>query len=316
MSEFSCPACGALVYGKNLEQLSAEARWQEQFDPKHAINLWQQCMALLPAQSRQRQIIAGEINRLSDAAPAIVPTLEPGTAPPPRSDTLLSWWKTIVSMAISAAFYCMVWDWQTAVGFVLLILVHEMGHVIADIFCDVPASAPIFIPFLGAVINVRAAFRNARIEAICAIAGPIAGTIASLVCFGFYFHGHSPIMLSLAWFGFTMNLFNLLPVPPLDGGRVAAAMSPWIWLIGLAGMGLMIVDEFRDKREPGVLLLILLVAVPRIVQTLKGKGRTGEYYRIGTASRVAVSAAYLALLGCLIALRWYSQSLLPERPLI
>ncbi|MBV8782474.1 MAG: hypothetical protein JO353_13845 [Phycisphaerae bacterium] len=311
-----CPACGALVHAHQLEQLAAEAKWQERFSARRAVVLWEQCLQLLPKDSGQYAAIQKEIDRLL-AMPQEHVTEEPGGIPPIRNETLTGGlWKTGLSMAISIIIYGFAWNWPTAIGFTLLIFVHELGHVVANLYYGVPASAPIFIPFLGAVINLRRPPPNAKIEAICAIAGPIAGTIGALACFGWYFYDHSAAALELAWFGFTINLFNLLPVPPLDGGRVAAAISPWIWILGLIGMGGMIVAELRDRREPGILLLILFVALPRIIRTLKPKGRSGPYYAIGKLAPAMVGVIYLLLLACLIGLRWYAQVHLPDRPLM
>jgi Zn-dependent protease len=120
------------------------------------------------------------------------------------------------------------------------------------------------------------------------------------------------LALTLSWFGFTINLFNLLPVPPLDGGRVAAAISPWIWVLGLGGLGLMLADEIRSGRGPGILILVLIFALPRILQTLKPKGRSGPYYAIGKVAPVVIGASYLILLAVLLALRIYTEQRLPK----
>ena len=135
-------------------------------------------------------------------------------------------------------------------------------------------------------------------EAFIGIAGPIAGTIASLAVFAFYVATGSRLVLVLSWFGFTMNLFNLLPVPPLDGGRVAAAISPWFWVAGLVGLGWMLVGEFQSRQGPGILLIILIVALPRVIKTLKPSGRSGPYYAIGKSAPVLIGMAYIALLDC------------------
>jgi Zn-dependent protease len=215
-------------------------------------------------------------------------------------------------MVISIIVYRLVFDWPRAIGFVLLIFVHEMGHVVANIAYGLPASAPLFIPFLGAVINLRKMPQNAKVEAIVGIAGPIAGTIGALACFAWYLQTHSELALWLSGFGFSINLFNLLPVPPLDGGRVAAAISPWIWILGLIGMGLMIVADLQQGHTPGIFVLILIFALPRIVQTLKPKGRSGPYYAIGRVAPVVIGVAYLALLVLLLGLRMYVDAHLPS----
>ncbi|MGH7178344.1 MAG: site-2 protease family protein [Tepidisphaeraceae bacterium] len=204
--------------------------------------------------------------------------------------------------------YSMVFPgWQVAVGFVLLILVHEMGHVVANLHYGLAASPPIFVPFLGAVILLRERPANAKVEAVSAIAGPVAGTFGALACFAWYVQTRSELALLLSWFGFTINLFNLLPVPPLDGGRVAAAISPWVWILGLAGLGAMVVDDFRHGRDFSLLMVLLLVALPRVLAVLRGGARKGEYYNVGRAANLTIGAAYLVLLGLLAWLRWYTQ---------
>jgi Zn-dependent protease len=295
----------------------AEARWKERYGSAAAIQLWEQCLALLPPSTRQYAVVEAEIRRLRESPIPAVVGQEPGTMPEIVSDT----WqtgilKTSISMAISIAVYSFMWDWQTAVGFVLLILVHEMGHVVANVAYDLPASAPIFIPFLGAVINLRKMPPNAKVEAIVGIAGPIAGTLGALACFGWFLTTHSQIALALSWFGFTINLFNLLPVPPLDGGRVAAAISPWIWILGLVGMGIMVVSDIKAGQGVGILPLILLFALPRILRTLKPKGRSGPYYAIGRLAPVVIGAAYLALLILLVGLRMYAEARLQGRGIL
>jgi Zn-dependent protease len=310
--ELACPSCGALVHSAELDQLASEARWQEQFNPKVAIALWERCLTLLPAGSRQYAVIENEIARLGQMPTPGSLIEEPGRAPAAVSDTLVKGiLKTTISMAVSIAVYAHMMGWPTAVGFVLLILVHEMGHVVANVAYGLPASAPLFIPFLGAVINLRKNPPNAKIEAIVGIAGPIAGTIGALGCFGWYLATHSMMALELSSFGFMINLFNLLPVPPLDGGRVAAAISPWIWVLGLVGMGLMILADIEAGHQVGIFVLILIFALPRIVATLKPKGRSGPYYAIGRTAPLVIGAAYLGLLVLLVALKIYTDRLSP-----
>jgi Zn-dependent protease len=308
-AELACSSCGALVHAAELEHLSGEARWQEQFNPSLAINLWQRCLALLPPSSRQHAVIENEIARLEQLPAPRLPVSEPGTAPVVASDSLMKGIaKTGISMIISIAIYAYLMGWPAAIGFVLLIFVHEMGHVVANLTYGLPASAPVFIPFLGAVINLRKNPPNAKVEAIVGIAGPIAGTIGALACFAWYLANGSQFALELAAFGFWINLFNLLPVPPLDGGRVAAAISPWIWILGLVGMGWMVMEDLKTGHQVGIFVLILIFALPRIVKTLKPKGRSGQYYAIGRMAPLVIGGAYLALLVLLVTLRMYCES--------
>jgi Zn-dependent protease len=302
----SCPACGALIHGAELERLAAEARWQEQFNPAAAIAMWQRCLALLPPSSRQYATISAEIERLSALPAPANPVAEPGALPAVTSDSLgKGILKTGISMLVSIGIYWYLMGLPNAIGFVLLIFVHEMGHVVANLAYGLPASAPLFIPFLGAVINLRKMPPNAKVEAVVGIAGPIAGTIGALACFAWYLETHSTTALTLSWFGFSINLFNLLPVPPLDGGRVSAAISPWIWIIGLVLMGMMMAADFSNGQPPGILLLVLIFALPRIVRTLKPSGRRGPYYAIGRMAPSVIGFSYLALVAVLASLRFY-----------
>ena len=141
---------------------------------------------------------------------------------------------TSASMLVSIAAYALIWGWKFAVGFVLLLLVHELGHVIQLRREGVEASAPMFIPFLGAVIAAKSMGDDAAAEARVGLAGPILGTIATLVPLGIWLATGEEFWQALAYVGFFLNLLNLLPVLPLDGGRAMAALSPWVWIAGYA----------------------------------------------------------------------------------
>ncbi len=301
--DLACPNGGVLLHGARLQQLAGEAQWQESLNPAQAAAIWNECLRLLPADSQQSAIIRARIDELRRRAPRARDTaavsLEeaPGPGDPePASRAIL---KTVVSMAISIAIYTWFADWQFAVGLVGLILVHEMGHVIANWHYGLRAGPPIFIPFLGAVINLKQRPANAKVEAVVGIGGPVLGTVGALVCYAMYLQWQNGVLLLMAHFGFFLNLFNLLPVPPLDGGRVTAAISPKIWIIGLVMMGLLIFDDIRRGRDVTILLLILVFAAPRIIATLKTGGRSGPYYDIPKSESYAIAASYLLLLALL-----------------
>src|SRR3954454_24177914 len=140
------------------------------------------------------------------------------------------------SMLVSIGAYALIWGWQFAVGFVLLLFVHEMGHVIQLRREGVEASAPIFIPFMGAVVWAKQLGGNALAEARVGLAGPILGTVGALACVPLYYATGNDLFRALAFTGFFLNLFNLAPVLPLDGGRAMAAMAPWMWIVGFGVM--------------------------------------------------------------------------------
>ncbi|OMF99371.1 site-2 protease family protein [Paenibacillus sp. FSL R7-0337] len=141
----------------------------------------------------------------------------------------------LISMMISIWAYALISPWQFAVGFVALLFVHEIGHVIAAKRIGLPVSAPLFIPFMGALITMKKQPLDAREEAYVAFGGPILGSIGALIVFGAAYYYHSPLLYSLAYIGFFLNLINLLPIHPLDGGRIATAVTRWLWLVGLIG---------------------------------------------------------------------------------
>ena len=147
---------------------------------------------------------------------------------------------TAGSMLVSIVAYSILWGWKFAVGFVLLLLVHEMGHVIQLRREGIPASAPMFIPFLGAVVMAKSLGNDATAEARVGLAGPILGTLGALALIPLGLNATDPywhdFWFALVFTGLFLNLFNLLPVVPLDGGRAMAALSPKMWFVGLLGL--------------------------------------------------------------------------------
>src|SRR3954449_13381987 len=143
------------------------------------------------------------------------------------------------SMLVSVAAYSLIWGWQFAAGFVVLLFVHEMGHVIQLRLEGIQASAPLFIPFLGAAVWSKSLGDNALAEARVGLAGPVLGSIGAAACIPIADATGNDFWRALAFTGFFLNLFNLLPVVPLDGGRAMAAMSPWMWALGLFGIAVL-----------------------------------------------------------------------------
>jgi Zn-dependent protease len=199
---------------------------------------------------------------------------------------------TSASMLVSIAAYAWIWGWRFAVGFVLLLLVHEMGHVLELRRQGVPASAPLFIPFLGAVVGMKQMPHNVWKEAQVALAGPVLGSLAA---FGVWAAGEaldSDLLIALAFTGFFLNLFNLIPVSPLDGGRAVAALHPALWAVGLVLLlGLTIL-------RPNVILILVLVIggmeVWRRWSTRNDPG-AAEYYAIEPWQRAVVALTYVGL---------------------
>src|SRR4051812_3913821 len=139
---------------------------------------------------------------------------------------------TALSMLVSIAAYALIWGWKFGAVFVALLFIHEIGHVIQLRREGVKASAPMFIPFLGAFVAMKELPRDAGAEARVGLAGPVLGTVGCLIPLGLWLATGNDFWQAGAFIGFFLNLFNLLPVLPLDGGRAMAALSPWIWGIG------------------------------------------------------------------------------------
>jgi Zn-dependent protease len=201
---------------------------------------------------------------------------------------------TGASMLVSVAAYAWLWGLPFATGFVVLIFVHELGHVIELRRQGVPASAPLFIPFLGAVIGMKELPEDAWKEARVALAGPILGSVGAAA---FWIAGEvmdSELLVALAFIGFLINLFNLIPIVPLDGGRAAAALHPAVWFLGLLMMvGLVVVAP-----NP-LLVIIVIVGALDLWERWRRRKDAGSYYELALWQRVTVGAVYLGLVAVL-----------------
>ncbi len=203
---------------------------------------------------------------------------------------------TFGSMAVSIAAYGLLFGYTFAVGFVLLLLLHELGHVVQLRREGIKASAPIFIPFLGAVIAAKSLGKDAAAEARVGLAGPLAGTLATLVPLGLWLATGEEFWRALAYLGFLLNLFNLLPVVPLDGGRAMAALSPMVWIAGLAAL-LALAVVYPSP----ILFLVLVFGAMESWRRWKAR-KTPEsraYYAVSSRTRALVAVVYLGLAGAL-----------------
>jgi Zn-dependent protease len=198
------------------------------------------------------------------------------------------------SMLVSIAAYALLWGWAFAVGFVILLFVHELGHVLEARRQGLPVSAPVFIPFLGAMILLKGNPEDAWREARVAIAGPILGSLGAAACWALGEALDSDLLIALAFTGFFLNLFNLLPVVPLDGGRIVAAVHPVLWALGLLGLlGLAFV-------APNPILIIILVigALELVRRWREWRNPSAEvqaYYRVTSSQRIAAGLGYIGL---------------------
>lgn len=148
-------------------------------------------------------------------------------------------------MAITIGTYAIIYPWGFAVGFVLLLFVHELGHVLAAKRKGLPVSAPLFIPFLGALITMKRQPLDAQTEAYVAMGGPLLGTVGAMAVYAGAYATDSPLLYALSYVGFFLNLINLLPIHPLDGGRISTAVTRWLWLVGLLG-GIVVVVYLKS----------------------------------------------------------------------
>jgi Zn-dependent protease len=206
---------------------------------------------------------------------------------------------TAGTMLVSIAAYALLWGFPFALGFVILLLVHEMGHVVALRREGVKASAPMFIPFLGAVIMSRSLGKDALAEAKVGLAGPILGSIGAAACIIVYHATGNELWRALAFTGFFLNLFNLLPVVPLDGGRAMAAMAPWMWIVGFAAL-IPLVVVFSNPIMFIILFFAGLETYKRFQLKRQGGAVQEAYYKVKPVDRVLVAGVYLSLIALLV----------------
>ncbi len=201
-----------------------------------------------------------------------------------------------VSILLSLVVYAWAFGWQFAIGFIILLAVHELGHLLASKVVGLSASKPMFLPFIGAVINLRQPPVNAKMEANVAIGGPAAGTLSALLCLTVYLWTNSGFMLILTLTGCVMNLFNLIPLLPLDGGRIAGAISPRMWLLG--DIILAILSVYTQN------IFLFATFIISLYQLWQGGGNfvgseQENYYSLPPRQRLRVAWWYFGLLAVL-----------------
>lgn len=203
---------------------------------------------------------------------------------------------TLITMAISVVAYSIFFGPVFALGFVLLILVHELGHYRMAKRLGLPVSAPVFIPLLGALINMRRPPASVQQEATMALAGPAVGTAAAWLCLLGGVLLHSEFFAALGYLGCLINLFNLIPASPLDGGRVSAAISKWAQLVGMGVLVLYAVGAFTfGAAVSPVILIILLMAAFGTFSRFRQARRQPQYLVVATRTRWIFLGLYLGL---------------------
>jgi Zn-dependent protease len=218
--------------------------------------------------------------------------------------------KTGGSMLITVGVYATVWGWKFAVGFVVLIFLHECGHLIVAKKFGLNVSAPMFIPFVGAFILLKEAPRNAWMEACVGIGGPMFGSLAALLCHTVGIHFGWPLLIALAYMGYFLNLFNLAPVGMLDGGRIVTALSPWLWLPGFALL------LWLGLTHPNFIIWILLfMSLPRIFSLFhKRSDEEQRYFEVPPVQRWIMGTMYFGLAAALILFMHVAQVQLQSIP--
>lgn len=198
---------------------------------------------------------------------------------------------TALTMLVSVGAYALLFPVWFAVGLVVLIWVHEMGHVLQLNREGIKASAPMFIPFLGAFIGMKQMPKNALAEARVGLAGPVAGLLGGLAMLGLYALTHQHLFLGLAFFSSIINLFNLAPMLPLDGGRAVGAMSPLFWALGLVVMAAMFFVA-------PIMLFIAILGLPELWRRWKTRNTPeGQAYNdIAMSNRILVGVVYVGLI--------------------
>lgn len=203
---------------------------------------------------------------------------------------------TTGTMLVSLVAYAWIYGWRYAAGFLALMFCHEMGHYIAARQRGLNVGAPTFIPFVGAWIELKDRPHDAETEAYVGLAGPLAGTLAALVCYFWSRNTGSSLLLAVAYSGFFLNLFNMIPVPPFDGGRVTAAISRKLWLVGAP----VLLALFLWRPNP-ILILMAVLAAPQILGLLRGNPdpEDAAYYSVPMQKRIEYGLLYIGLLAYL-----------------
>ncbi|MBV8200299.1 MAG: site-2 protease family protein, partial [Acidobacteria bacterium] len=247
----ACPSCRRLIHADVLKRVAADAdEALRRGEPLEEVAIWRRALTMLPPGSRQAQQVAARIAAL-EASIGPDPAAGAGAAAGSSSASGKAWGTrgavgtavafllakgkllllglskagTLLSMLLAVGVYWTAFGWPFAVLLVLSIYVHEMGHVAALRRLGLPASAPVFIPGLGALIRLRQHPANPRDDARIGLAGPIWGLGAALVAWVGFLLGWGQVWGAVARFGAWINLFNLLPFWQLDGGRAFHALS-------------------------------------------------------------------------------------------
>jgi Zn-dependent protease len=211
------------------------------------------------------------------------------------------------TMAVSIAAYATKYPLPLVIGFVTIVLVHEIGHAVVIRAKGLRAGMMVFIPFVGGAVTLKDQPRSAYDDAQIGLAGPIAGTLASLVFLQIFKWTDATAYLAIAAAGFALNLINLLPIGMLDGGRISAAVTKWMWVFG----GGALVYKVIKQPNPLMLLILFLVAFQVYASIMREKDDK-TFYEITGTQRAAIAVAYFALVVFLGHQTWMSVKRLTE----
>ncbi|MDY0745089.1 site-2 protease family protein [Paucibacter sp. R3-3] len=197
------------------------------------------------------------------------------------------------TMLLSLLVYAAIYGWRYAAGFIALLFVHEMGHYLAARHKGLPVGLPTFIPFVGAWIELKQMPHDAQTEAFVGLGGPLLGTVGATLCYLLARNWDADWLLAVSYAGFFLNLFNLIPLSPFDGGRITAVLSPRIWLLGVP----VLVGLFFWRPSP-ILILFAILAYPQVMKALRFRKDSLEaqtYYAVPAAVKWEYGSYYLVL---------------------
>jgi len=201
------------------------------------------------------------------------------------------------TMLLSVVVYAFIYGWKYAAGFVALIFVHEMGHFIAARKRGLDVGLPTFIPFVGAWVALKDMPHDAETEAFIGLGGPLLGTVGAIACYFLAHETGATWLLAVSYSGFFLNLFNLIPLSPFDGGRITAVLSPRVWLLGVP-----VLIALYFYRPSPMLLIMAVLAAPQVWKAIKYRSDSAEaqtYYAVPMAVKLEYGLCYLGLAGFL-----------------
>lgn len=200
----------------------------------------------------------------------------------------------LISMLISSLAYSFIFGWPYAIGMMSLIFLHECGHLAVMQYYKIPFSPMVFLPFMGAVIAMKEQPRNAFEDAMIAFGGPVLGTAAAMTISILGIVLDSQLLLALADFGLIVNLFNLLPIGSMDGGRIGGAVSPYVGVIGLfAGSALIFYSHVMNPLFYIIMITGIYTTFERIFN-LDGNPNK-DYYKISKKKQLLILCGYVGL---------------------